>query len=105
MSLLNSQKPKQWELIARSYTPPIKDVGVDRVGPDVMPKALFGLTTILLQDINSGEIRKEELLGSDENQLYGLLEKTAVQGIQYVNYNGKRFAIAEVPAEEVLPVK
>lgn len=70
-----------------------------------MPKALFGVTTILLQDTNSGEIRKEEILGSDENQLYGLLDKTSAQGIQYVNYNGKRYAIAEVPVDDVLPVR
>lgn len=98
-------QPRDWQLIARSYAAPIRQIPESLQDVGLAEKAMFGVTTILLQDTITGDIRKEEIVGSDENQLYLILEKAKQFGIQYINYNGERFAIAVVPKEENLPVK
>ncbi len=90
----------QWQLIARSYAPPAQYIPETLQDAKLVEKAMFGVTTILLQDINTGAIRKEEILGSDENQLFVILDKADRYGMQYVPFNGKRFAVALVPPED-----
>ncbi len=90
----------QWQLIARSYAPPAQYIPETLQDAKLVEKAMFGVTTILLQDINTGAIRKEEILGSDENQLFVILDKADRYGMQYIPFNGKRFAVALVPPED-----
>lgn len=101
MNLFNFFKKQpelhDWQLIAKSYAPTTKPLeGADAA---TVSKAMFGVTTLLWQDMVTGDIRKEEMLGSDENQLEALLTKCAQYGMQYVEHNGKQFAVAEVPVD------
>lgn len=94
-----------WRLFAKNYAPPRKDVpaGLDS---ELAEKALLGVTTYLWECNVCSEVRKEETVGSDENQLAELLEKVDKFGMQYVEEGGKVFAVARVPADDArIPVK
>lgn len=93
------ERVHQWQLIARSYAPPVQHIPEHLTDIALVARAMFGVTTILLQDEFSGEIRKEEILGSDENQLAVILDKAERYGMQYIPFNGKSFAVALVPPE------
>jgi len=103
-----------WELISRSYSQPRKDAAALaglNLAPDVLQKALSGVTTYLWQCKNTGELRKEEILGSDKDELEELVEKVdRGNGIEYIRVNGKVYAITQwVPPKgapgSVVPVK
>lgn len=95
----------EWNLVGRSYAPPTRNIPQQLTDAVQLERAMFGVTTLLFIDQISGELRKEELIGSDENQLETMLDKADNYGIQYIPYNNKRFAIAMVPSDETLPVK
>lgn len=88
-----------WTLFAKNYAPPRKDVP-QGLGDELFQKALLGVTTYLWECKVCSEIRKEETLGSDENQLSEILEKADTFGMQYVKEGERVFAIARVPAED-----
>lgn len=94
-----------WQLVARSYAPPARQIPPQVTDRDILDRAMFGVTTLLWQDMITGQTKKEEMLGSDENQLYDILEKVNKYGLQHIDYSGKKFAIAEVPVEGVLPIR
>ena len=98
------RQPRNWQIIARTHASPTGQVPANLQDIALVEKLMFGVTTLLLQDELTGDIRKEEIIGSDENQLFNILEKARQFGMQYINYNGERFAIATVPVEENLPV-
>ena len=98
------KQPRNWQIIARAYAAPVGQIPENLQDIALVEKLMFGVTTLLLQDELTGEIRKEIIIGSDENQLFNILEKARQYGMQYINYNGERFAIATVPVEENLPV-
>lgn len=94
-----------WVLFAKNYAPARKDIP-NQLPEALAEKALFGVTTYLWECRVCSEVRKEETLGSDENQLTQLLEKVEKFGMQYVEEGGKVFAIARVPENEAkLPVR
>jgi hypothetical protein len=71
----------------------------------VLEKALFGTTSYMWECNVCGDIRKQEMLGSDENQLNELLDKVEKFGMQYVKENGNVYAIAKwVPETSTAPV-
>jgi hypothetical protein len=93
-----------WELISRTYSAPRRDssalVGLN-LPEDVLQKALTGVTTYLWQCKNTGELRKEELLGNDKDELEELVEKVDRGGMQYIRMNGNVYAIAKwVPPQD-----
>lgn len=83
-----------WKLIAKSYGPPRKDIPASAV-TEVAEKAMFGVTTLLQECSICHALRKQEMLGSDENQLNELLDKVDKFGMQYVKENNKVYAIAQ----------
>lgn len=102
-----------WELVSRTYSQPRRDaaalsqLGLDN---DVLQKALSGVTTYLWQCRNTGELRTEELLGTDKDELEELVEKVDRGGMQYIRMNGNVYAIAKwVPPQDgsqpTVPVK
>ena len=99
------KQPRSWQIIARTYASPVGQIPENLQDIALVEKLMFGITTLLLQDELTGDIRKEEIIGSDENQLYTMLEKSKQFGMQYIDYNGDRFAIAPVPVSEDLQVK
>lgn len=90
-----------WQLVAKSYAPPIKDV-TNISDPKLLEKALFGVTTLLWSCTLTGDTKVEEMIGSDENHLQEVLERAEKYGMQYIPYNGKKFAVAVVPSDEPL---
>lgn len=90
----------EWELVAKTYAAPIKGSDLNGLDEFIAPKALFGVTTYVWQCKKTGDMRKEEVLGTDENQLYDILEKVDKFGMQYVKENGNVYGIAQwVPPE------
>lgn len=95
-----------WQLISKSYAPPRRDIPVEKLPPELVQKAIFGVTVYLWQCKNTGEIRKDEVLGSDENQLLDLIEKAEKYGIQYIKEGQSTYAVAKVPPESAgVPLK
>lgn len=97
-----------WELAARTYAPPIRKELPAISDAKVLEKALFGITTYLSECKVCGSTRKEEVLGSDENQLATLIDNVERSGMQYVKWeNGNVYAIAKwVPEVETrVPVR
>lgn len=97
-----SHKPDEdvteWGLFAKTYSAP--NPAIDSSLPtEVLEKAVLGVTTYLFSNAK-GDIKKVEVLGSDETQLNEMLDKAAKEGIQYVNYANRKFAVAMVPVEE-----
>lgn len=90
-----------WQLVAKSYAPPIKDVS-NITDAKILEKALFGVTTLLWSCTLTGDTKVEEMIGSDENHLHEVLERADKFGMQYIPYNGKKFAVAVVPSDEPL---
>ena len=88
-----------WNLFAKTFASPKPDVEFKEIQGTTLERLMFGVTTYLWECIHCGTIRKIETLGTDENPLNELLEK-ASGGIQYVDYNNRRFAVALVPNEE-----
>ena len=95
----------EWTLVGRSYAAPVRNIPQQLTDIPTLERAMFGVTTLVFLDSLTGTIRKEQLIGSDENQLPSYLEKAENYGIQYIPYNGKKFAIALVPSEETISVK
>lgn len=93
-----------WEMISRTYSPPRRDaqaLAALNLDADVLQKALTGVTTYLWQCKNTGEIRTEELLGSDKDELEELVEKVDRGGMQYIRMNNNVYAIAKwVPPQD-----
>lgn len=91
-------------IVCQNYAPPRKDVPAG-LSDELAQKALLGVTTYLWECRVCSRVRKEETVGSDENQLAELLEKVDKFGMQYIE-EGKVFAVARVPAEDArLPIK
>lgn len=93
-----------WQLVAKTFAPPIKDL-TNITDAKLLEKALFGVTTLLWQCSLTGDTKIETMIGSDENHLQDILERAEKFGMQYVPFNGKKFAIALVPSEEVVPLR
>jgi hypothetical protein len=102
------QEPCQhvWNLFAKTFAPAVPASSPD-LPQDLLEKILFGVTTYMWECLNCGMLRKQESLGSDENQLFEILERASKDGIQYVEYNNNRFGIALVPKDEnpVIPLR
>jgi len=105
MSDLSIQR--DWELVTRSYAPPRKDLAGLNLSEELAQKAICGVTTYLWQDRNSGDLRKEEMLGNDSDELAELVEKVERSGMQYIKLNGNVYAIAKwVPSnDQTVPLK
>lgn len=95
-SSVEKQVADKWQFFAKTYATP-NPTANPTLPESVLEKSILGVTTFLW--VNSrGEIKKQEVLGSDENPLFDLLDK-AMMGLQYVDYRGRKFGIALVPNE------
>lgn len=88
----------QWNLFSKTYAAP--KPANEYIPEKSFERVIFGVTTFLWQCLACGVLKHEESLGSDDNQLAEVLDRADRLGIQYVNYNNKRFGIAMVPKEE-----
>lgn len=110
MSLLNLFKntpvERDWVLISKSYAPPRKEITV-QLPEEVQQKALFGVTTYIFQDSLTGEIKKEEILGSDESQWNDIVDKVEKFGMQYIKHGESVYAVAKwvPPTDSSIPLR
>lgn len=83
-----------WKIFSKTYAPPRRDAKIDGMPQPVAEKALLGVTTYLWECKICSAVRKEEMLGSDEQQLSELFEKVDKFGMQYVTEGDKTYAVA-----------
>lgn len=97
---------RNWQLISKSYAPPRRsNSGLEGLPKDVQERALFGVTVYLWQDKNTGELRKEELLGSDEPMLDELFLKVKQYGPQYIkDDNGEIYELRKYVQQPTNPL-
>lgn len=91
----------EWQLVATTYAPPIKNIQPNVTDTHLLEKALFGVTTLIWECKITGEVRTEEVIGSTGNQLEEILDKAEQYGMQTISHNGNKFAIALVPQDDV----
>ncbi len=95
----------EWNLISKTYAAPRKDLATVST-PPTLEKALFGLTTYLWECRICSQLRKEEMLGSDQDQLTEIYEKIEREGMQYLKDGNNVYAIAKwVPSPDAVPVR
>ena len=89
----------QWVLFSKSYASPVKniqDLNLKNINPELAEKLLLGFTTYLWECTLTGDIRKEEFIGSDSPVLEDLMFKVQFFGPQYIkDENGKTFILDE----------
>ena len=78
-----------WELVAKTYS------------------ATNGVTSFLWRCLQCPEFKTNEMMGTDENVLEELAEKSKTYGPQYVEINGEIFVVAKfIPSQQhTIPVK
>jgi len=98
----------QWILTARTYAPPSMG-STEGMSDEAKQQAAMGVTTILWQCSGCGETKKEVMLGSDEDTMEELMQKSELLGPQYIQRDGKTYVFMRwVPPSEqqgYLPVK
>ena len=99
----------EWDLISKTYAPPAKNSQVNVADKETIEKTLFGVTVILWQCLVCKDLRKEEMLGSDENTLDELIVKSEEYGPQFIEREGKTYVVAKyqvpVAAPASIPIR
>lgn len=92
-----SREKHQWQLVSRSYASPIRSFGeidLSKMTQNLAEKLLLGVTTYLWECLLTGDVRKEEILGSDTQVLEELLIKVKQYGKQLIkDESGQAFSI------------
>lgn len=95
-----------WELTAKTYAPPMKNLQTVIQDLKLLEKVVFGITTCVWTCHTCGEMRKEEVLGTDENQWFDIIEKVDKFGMQYIKDNEKVYGVAQwIPELDKVLVK
>lgn len=99
-------KGKSWTLVGTTVVDPQNVTGTlcDKLSPATLEKTLFGYTTYIWQNDETGDIRKDEYLGLDETPLRTLLSKVDQWGKYEVLLDGKKYAIVKLQENSVIPV-
>ena len=89
----------KFTLLLKTFAPPVRDLP-NPIDP-TMERAIFGVTT-LLWECPCSITKKEEVLGSDEDQLEDLFNKATLYGPQYIQRDTNTFVIAKylVPPQQ-----
>ena len=95
----------EWKIISKTYASPTKGGQL----PDdvsVLQKAILGVTSYLWQCKICSDVKTQEMLGSDTNQLAEICEKVDTFGPQYIEEAGKNYVISRwVNPSEQIPVR
>lgn len=95
----------QWDLILKNYAAPKPEfLNLENLDRETSEKILFGVTILLWKCVLCEQTRKEEVIGTDENQLDEMLGKVILYGPQYVQKDGVTFVLAKwQPAAPTTP--
>jgi hypothetical protein len=92
-----------FELIAKTIAEPVGK------NPEFTEETILGCTTYLWECAECGELRRAQLLGSEESALASILRKVDEQGPVSITRDGKRYLVGIVNEEPrqpgVLPVR
>jgi hypothetical protein len=105
VELPKSQVKHKWQLTSRSYAPPVRNYNGDltKLPQPLVEKLLLGVTTYLWECLITGDMKKEEIIGSDTQVLDELLIKAKAYGRQIIkDENGQSF-ILEAYQEPIDP--
>jgi hypothetical protein len=93
----------EWDLTSKTYAAPRKDI--TGIPQSLLEKAVLGVTTFLWQCIRCLELRKEEVLGTDEPQIEGVLENADKLGPQFLERESGIYVVAKWQAPGQAPVQ
>ena len=88
----------KWQLVTKTFAPPAQMAGLSlsQIPTDTLEKMILGVTTYLWECLLTGEVKTEEVLGSDTPMLDELLVKAKQFGRQVVrDDNGATFIIEQ----------
>ncbi len=93
-----------FELIAKTIAEPSR---ILLKSPDgfIPGSAVVGCTTYLWECSDCGQLRKEQLLGSEESTLATILQKVDEQGPVGITREGKKYLVGVVEEEKPLPIR
>lgn len=87
----------EWAVIGKTFARPRHDIKPEGLDKETQQMVLFGVTTILWECNHCHTTRKEQVLGSDENQWLNIVDQVEQHGMQYVKEGDKVYAVAKVP--------
>ena len=102
------RKQHNWELVSKTYASPRRDLKIDKAMATesaTLEKILLGVTTLVWECQITGDVRKEEFLGSDESQLDSLFQKVNELGTQHIkDQEGQVYSLAKwvPPVQDIL---
>lgn len=85
----------EWTLTSKTYAAPRKEVQGLGLSEALIEKAMFGVTTLLWECSVCQQLRKEEALGTDEQQLEVVLDNAARLGPQYLERESGMYIVAK----------
>lgn len=88
----------EWELTSKTYAAPRKDIKEfpeAKFEKTLYEKVLFGVTTLLWECSVCHKFRREEVLGTDENQLDEVLANAETLGPQYLERASGMYIVAK----------
>lgn len=113
-----------WELISKTYAAPRKQFESSNLNQETIQKFSFGVTSFLWECSLCREMKKEELLGTDENPLETYMNSARDIGPQVLNRDEEQYILmhyiptsaqptyptmpiqqASMPQNEILPVR
>ncbi len=102
------RKKKNWVItdVVIADPQPVPSELKEKLTPKVIEKLLLGTTTYVWEDQDTGEIHKEEFLGSNETPLKQALDRADQWGKYDIQYGNKRFVIIRLGEnqETLLPM-
>jgi len=86
----------KWSLVAKNYAPAVENYTPNpSLTNSLNEKALLGFTTYVWECEVCHEILTREIMGSDENRWRDILNRVKRDGIQYIEEDGKTYAVTE----------
>lgn len=107
MGILNFlNKGQNWSLIGTTSTDPqqVPESMVDKLPQPILEKMIFGFTTYVWQNEETGAIKREEFIGLDETPLSSLLAKVDRWGKYEILLDGKKYVIVKMQENNILPL-
>lgn len=94
MNLFQTECQHKWSIVTKTYAAPIVPPATISDAA-TLEKSLFGVTSYMQQCEFCGSLRKQEMLGTDENQLDTIIENVEREGMQYIKRNGNVYGLAK----------
>lgn len=94
-------------MVSRSYAAPIRNfegLDINEMSQNLVEKIMLGVTTYLWECLLTGDVRKEEVIGSDSEILEELLVKTKQYGRQIIRDDKGTIFVLDIYEKPVDPM-